>query len=76
MDRNPELQNEGISMEIALADLENYNSPDGFAFRLRSEFNAAERSKASMNMQVTIVDVQTGDIVAQKSLTDQASKSI
>jgi hypothetical protein len=37
-------------MNIMLSDLENYDSQDGFALRLRSEFNSAERSRTSMNM--------------------------
>ena len=65
IDRDVNERNEGVVMDLVTAD-EKAASPEGFAFRLRAEFNSAEASRAGMGFRVTLgykVHDATGYIV-------------
>jgi len=63
-------------MEIPRSVLTEDASGQGFLFRLRAEYNSAERTRAQMNMQVTLSDATGKKIIAQQQIVDQSSKSI
>lgn len=53
VDRDVNERNEGLVMDL-VTDRERASTPEGFAFRLRAEFNSAEASRAGMGFRVTL----------------------
>ena len=53
VDRDVNERNEGLVMDL-LNDTEKASTSEGFAFRLRAEFNSAEASRAGMGFRVTL----------------------
>ena len=53
VDRDVNERNEGVVMDL-VADTEHASTTEGFAFRLRAEFNSAEASRAGMGFRVTL----------------------
>ena len=53
VDRDVNERNEGLIMDLVY-DSEEAATPEGFAFRLRAEFNSAEASRAGMGFRVTL----------------------
>ena len=47
---------------------------EGFLLRLRAEYSSAERSRARMNMQITVKDEDK--VIVQKNLADYYSSSL
>lgn len=53
VDRDINERNEGLVIDL-ITDREKAATVDGFAFRLRAEFNSAEASRAGMGFKVTL----------------------
>ena len=63
-------------MEIPTSALSQNSSGQGYSFRLRAEYNSAERTRAQMNMKVTLTDPSSNKVIASAQIVDQSSKSI
>lgn len=53
VDRDVNERNEGLVMDLT-KDTERASTNEGFAFRLRAEFNSAEASRSGMGFRVTL----------------------
>ena len=53
VDRDINERNEGLVMDL-VSEYDKASTPEGFAFRLRAEFNSAEASRAGMGFRVTL----------------------
>ena len=53
VDRDVNERNEGLVMDL-VTDTEKASTTEGFAFRLRAEFNSAEASRAGMGFRVML----------------------
>ena len=53
VDRDVNERNEGVVMDLVM-DHERASTTEGFAFRLRAEFNSAEASRTGMGFRVIL----------------------